>query len=186
MKASRSKKRSWISKLGDVFFRPKYFFTRIVADGKMEDAILKAFLWGLLGGIIVFIMNICQGNPLTIFSFFKAIVAYPVIAIVLLFVCAGLMMLVSEITGGERDWEITVKGVASIFFVYPFALILYSLAFDCTSMWMISIAIDLYGKRVSVLFVLMVSMVILACLYMSDYRTVWFLVKNIPATLTCL
>jgi len=200
MKSAKSKKRSWASKLMDVFFRPKYFFSRIVADGKIEDAILKAFLWGFVGGILVLIMNLCRGEMFTVFSLFKSIIVYPVIAILLLFIGAGLMMLVSEITGGERDWEIAVKGIASIFFVYPLALVLNSLAFDCMSMWLMSILIDLYilfliynisiyclhGKRVSVLFVIMVCAVFLAALYMSEYRTIWFMVKNIPATLTCL
>lgn len=199
-KLPKNKKRSWLSKLGDIFFRPKFFFTRIVADGKIEDAILKAFCWGLIGGIVVLILHLIRGDAFTIFSLFKAIVMFPVMAVILLFICAGLMMLVSEITGGERDWEIAVKGIASIFFVYPLALILNTLAFDCRTIWMISVLTDLYmlfllyniavyclhGKKVSVLFVLMVCAVLLACLYMSDYRTVWFLAKNIPATLTCL
>ena len=199
IKSARTKKRSWLSRLSDIFFRPKYFFSRIVADGKMEDAILKAFLWGLIGGIVVLILNLVRGNPFTIFSLFRALVVYPVLAVFILFICAGLMMLVSEVTGGDRDWEISVKGIASMFFVYPLALILNSLAFDCTSLWLISAIVDLYmlfllyniavyclhGKKVSVLFVLMVCAVFLACLYMSDYRNVWFMVKNIPATMTC-
>ena len=52
----KAKKRSWFAKLTDIFFRPKYFFSRIVADGKMEDAMLNAFLWGLVGGILVFVI----------------------------------------------------------------------------------------------------------------------------------
>ena len=200
LKSSRTRKRTWLSKLSDIFFRPKYFFSRIVADGIMEDAILKAFLWGLVGGIVVLILNLIRGNAFTVFSLFRALIVFPVSAVVILFVFAGLMMLVSEITGGDRDWEISVKGIASMFFIYPLALILNTLAFDCTSMWLISVVVDLYmlfllyniavyclhGKKVSVLFVLMVCAVFLACLYMSDYRTVWFMVKNIPATLTCL
>ena len=199
MKATKTKKKGWLAKLSDIFFRPKYFFTRIVADGKMEDAILKAFLWGLVGGIVVLILHLIRGNPFTIFSLFRTIVIFPVLAVVVLFICAGLMMLVSEITGGDRDWEIAVKGIASMFFIYPLALILNGLAFDCTSMWLISVVVDLYmlfllynvavyclhGKKVSVLFVLMVVAIFLACLYMSDYRNVWFLIKNIPAALTC-
>lgn len=199
-KPVKIKKRGWLAKLTDIFFKPKYFFSRIVADGKMEDAILKAFLWGLVGGIVVLILNLVRGDVFTIFSLFKSLIVYPVLAVILLFVFAGLMMLVSEVTGGDRDWEIAVKGIASMFFIYPLALILNSMAFDCTSMWLISVIVDLYmlfllyniavyclhGKRVSVLFVLMVCAVFLACLYMSDYRNVWFMVKNIPATLTCL
>lgn len=198
-KVARTKKRGWLAKLTDVFFKPKYFFSRIVADGKMEDAILKAFLWGLVGGIVVLVLRLIWGNPFTIFSLFRALVVYPVLAVIILFLCGGLMMLVSEVTGGDRDWEIAIKGIASMFFIYPMALILNALAFDCTSMWLISAIVDLYmlfllynigvyclhGKKVSVLFVLMVCAVFLTCLYMSDYRNVWFMVKNIPATLTC-
>ena len=199
IKTPRVKKRGWLAKLGDIFFRPKYFFSRIVADGKMEDAILKAFLWGLVGGIVVLILNLVRADAFTIFSLFRALVVYPVLAVVLLFVFAGLMMLVSEVTGGDRDWEIAVKGIASMFFIYPLAMILNSLAFDCTSLWFISAIVDLYmlfllyniavyclhGRRVSVLFVLMVCAIFLACLYMSDYRNVWFMIKNIPTTMTC-
>ena len=196
----KAKKRNWFAKLTDIFFRPKYFFSRIVADGKMEDAILKAFLWGLVGGIVVFIMNLIRGNSFTIFALFKSIVMYPVLAEFILFMTAGLMMMVSEITGGDRDWEIAVKGVASMFFVYPLALILNVLAFDCNSLLITSVIIDLYmlfllyniavycmhGKRVSVLFVLAVAAMLLACVYMSDYRQIWFIVKNINITLMCL
>ena len=133
MKSTKTKKVTFLSRLTDIFFRPKYFFSRIVADGKMEDAMLKAVFWGLVGGIVVLVMGLCRGNPLTVFSLFKTVMVYPFLAIVLLFICGGLMMLVSEITGGERDWEIAIKGIASIFFVYPLALLLNALAFDCTS-----------------------------------------------------
>jgi len=195
----RNKKRSWLSRLLDIFFRPKYFFSKLVVDGKMEDAMLRAFIWGLIGGIIVLILHLIRGNAFTVFSLFKTFVVFPVMAVVMLFVCAGLMMLVSEITSGDRDWEIAVKGIASIFFVYPLALVLNALAFDCRSIWLISMLTDLYmlfllyniavyclhGKKISVIFVLMVGAMLLAGIYLSDYRTVWFLVKNIPATLTC-
>ncbi len=197
----KAKKRNWFSRLTDIFFRPKYFFSRIVADGKMEDAMLKAFLWGLVGGILVFVINICRAglDAFTIGAFFKSLIIYPVLAVMLLFIFSGLMMLVSEITGGERDWEIAVKGIASIFFIYPLALILNSLAVDCVSIWFISLLTDLYmafllyniavycmhGKRVSVLFVVMACFVLLGCIYMSDYKTVWFMVKNIDANSIC-
>ena len=197
---TKTKKRSWIARIGDVFFRPKYFFTRIVADGKMEDAILRAFMWGLVAGIIILVVHLLQGNPFSIISLFKTLIIYPVAAVIVLFVLAGLMMLVSEISMGDRDWEIAVKGIASIFFIYPLALILNALAFDCNSIWAISVATDLYilfliyniaiycmhGKRISVLFVIMVAAILLACIYTSDFRNLWFFVKNIHATMNCL
>ena len=196
----KAKKRNWFVKLTDIFFRPKYFFTRIVADGKMEDAVLKAFLWGLIGGLTILVIGIVRGEPFTIFTLFKSLIMYPILAEFVLFMTAGLMMMVSEITGGDRDWEIAVKGIASIFFVYPVALVLNALAFDCMSLLVSSVIIDLYmlfllyniavycmhGKKVSVLFVLGVAAMLLACIYMSDYRKIWFIVKNINITLTCL
>lgn len=196
----KAKKRNWFAKLTDIFFRPKYFFTRIVADGKMEDAILKALLWGLVGGLTVLVIGLVRGESFTIFSLFKSLIMYPILAEFVLFMTAGLMMMVSEITGGDRDWEIAVKGIASIFFVYPFALVLNALAFDCMSLLVSSVIIDLYmlfllyniavycmhGKKVSVLFVLAVAAVLLACIYMSDYKKIWFIVKNIDVTLSCL
>ncbi len=97
----KNRKRNWFKHLADIFFRPKYFFSKIVADGKMEDAMLRAFLWGLIGGILVMIMQLVRGNPFTFLSLFKAIIICPVVAVVLLFVFAGLMMLVSEITMGD-------------------------------------------------------------------------------------
>lgn len=196
----KAKKRNWFAKLTDIFFRPKYFFTRIVADGKMEDAILKALLWGLVGGLTVLIIGLVRGESFTIFTLFKSLIMYPILAEFVLFMTAGLMMMVSEITGGDRDWEIAVKGIASIFFVYPFALVLNALAFDCMSLLVSSVIIDLYmlfllyniavycmhGKKVSVLFVLAVAAMLLACIYMSDYKKIWFIVKNIDVTLSCL
>ena len=196
----RAKKKSWLAKLASIFFRPKHFFTRIVADGKIEDAMLNAFLWGLIGGVLVLVTNLIRGDVFTIYSIFKAIVIYPVLAVMLLFIFAGLMMLVSEIASGDRDWEIAVKGIASIFFIYPLALLLNAFVFDCVSMWTVSIIIDLYmafllyniavycmhGKRVSVIFVVAVCLGLLACLYMSDYKTVWILIKNLDAYSICM
>ena len=64
--------------------------------------------------------------------------------VALLFVLGGLLMLVSEITGGERDWEIAIKGLASIFFIYPAILVLNALAFNCWSMWIVSVIADIW------------------------------------------
>ena len=200
VKPMKIKKRGWLAKLTDIFFKPKYFFSRIVADGKMEDAILKAFLWGLVGGIVVLILNLVRGDVFTIFSFFRALIIYPVLAVILLFVFAGLMMLVSEVTGGDRDWEIAVKGIASMFFIYPLALILNTLAFNCTSMWIISIIGDIYvlflfynialycmrGRRAAVTIIIGIFALFMITVYLTNYHIGWFLLKNTGAALSCL
>ena len=100
----------------NLIVNPKRYFTKIVADGNMEEAMLKAFLYGLLGGCLVLLIRLLGGATITIGAIFTAIIIVPVLAVALLFVMGGLMMLVSEITGGERDWEIAIKGLASVFF----------------------------------------------------------------------
>ena len=115
--------KKWYRSVKDIVVNPRRYFSKIVADGDIEESMLKAFIYGLLGGILVLAIRLIGGATITISSVFTAIVIVPVIAVGLLFVGGGLMMLVSEITGGERDWEIAIKGLASIFFIYPVILV---------------------------------------------------------------
>lgn len=187
-------------RIKNLVVNPKRYFSKIVADGNLEESMLKAFLYGLLGGCLVLLIRLIGGATITLGSVFTAIVIVPVLAVTLLFVMGGLMMLVSEITGGERDWEIAVKGLASIFFIYPVILVLNALAFNCTSMWVISLLVDMYilflfynisvycmrGKRNNVIIVIGILALFMATVYMSDYRIGWFMLKNTGATLACL
>ena len=184
----------------NVIVNPKRYFTKIVADGNMEESMLKAFLYGLLGGCLVLLIRLIGGATITLGSIFTAIIIVPVLAVTLLFVMGGLMMLVSEITGGERDWEIAIKGLASIFFIYPAILVLNALAFNCTSIWVISMLVDMYvlflfynislycmrGKRGNVLLVIGILALFMVTVYATDYRIGWFMLKNTSATLACL
>lgn len=189
-----------LSHVKNIVLRPRRFFTKIVADGKMEESMLKAFIYGLIGGLMVLGIRLMGGATITIGAVFTAIVIVPVLAVALLFVMGGLLMLVSEITGGERDWEIAIKGLASVFFVYPIILVLNALAFNCTSMWVISILVDAYilflfynislycmrGRRGYVVAVVAILALFLITVYMTDYRIGWFMLKNTSATLSCL
>lgn len=184
----------------NLIVNPKRYFTKIVADGNMEESMMKAFLYGLLGGCLVLLIRLMGGATVTVGAIFTAIIIVPVLAVALLFVMGGLMMLMSEITGGERDWEIAIKGLASIFFIYPVILVLNALAFNCTSIWVISMLVDIYilflfynislycmrGKRANVIFVIAILALFMATVYATDYRIGWFMLKNTSATLACL
>ena len=179
---------------------PKRYFTKIVADGNLEESMLKAFIYGLIGGCLVLLLRLIGGATITISAVFTAIIIVPVLAVALLFVMGGLLMLVSEITGGERDWEIAIKGLASVFFIYPVILVLNALAFNCTSMWIISLMVDIYvlflfynialycmrGKKTNVIIVIGILALFLATVYATDYHIGWFMLKNASATLACL
>ena len=109
-------------------------------------------------------------------------------------------MLISEITDGERDWEIAIKSLASVFFVYPVILVLNSCAWNCWSMWVISLFIDAWilyilyciavysmrGLKFNVMLVIGILAVFILTVYITDYRISWFMLKNAGATLACL
>ena len=192
--------KNWFRGIKDVVVNPRRFFSKIVADGDIEESMLKAFIYGLLGGLAVLAIKLIGGATITINSVFTAIVIVPVIAVALLFVGGGLLMLVSEMTGGERDWEIAIKGLASIFFIYPVILVLNAVAFNCLSMWVISIIGDLYvlflfynialycmrGRRAAVIVVVGIFAIFMLTVYLTNYRIGWFLLKNTSAALSCL
>ncbi|MBQ1927779.1 MAG: hypothetical protein II179_01785 [Alphaproteobacteria bacterium] len=192
--------KNWFRGIKDVIVNPRRFFSKIVADGDIEESMLKAFIYGLLGGLAVLAIKLIGGATITINSVFTAIVIVPVIAVALLFVGGGLLMLVSEMTGGERDWEIAIKGLASIFFIYPVILVLNAVAFNCLSMWVISIIGDLYvlflfynialycmrGRRAAVIVVVGIFAIFMLTVYLTNYRIGWFLLKNTSAALSCL
>lgn len=196
----KKKLKSALNRVRNLIVNPKHYFTKIVADGNMEESMLKAFLYGLLGGVLVLFIRLLGGATITLGSIFTAIIIVPVLAVALLFVLGGLMMLVSEITGGERDWEIAIKGLASVFFIYPVILVLNALAFNCVSVWVISLLVDIYilflfynislycmrGKKASVLLVIGILALFMITVYATDYRIGWFMLKNTSATLTCL
>ena len=196
----KKKFKNALKHIHDVIVNPKRYFTKIVADGNMEESMLKAFLYGLLGGLLVLFIRLIGGASITLGSIFTAIIIVPVLAVALLFVMGGLLMLVSEITGGERDWEIAIKGLASVFFIYPAILVLNALAFNCVSIWVISLLVDIYilflfynislycmrGKRGSVLLVIAILAMFMFTVYATNYRIGWFMLKNAGATLACL
>lgn len=190
----------WLGHVVQILRDPKRFFSKIVADGNMEESMLKAFLYGLLGGALVLAIQLFGGATVTFSAVFSKLVVVPVLAVAILFVLGGLLMLVSEITGGERDWEIAVKGLASVFFVYPVILVLNSLAWNCVSLWVVSAAVDGYvlfllyniavycmkGNRTRVLLVIGAFALFVLTVYLTDYRLGWFMIKNTEAALKCL
>ncbi|MBO4745772.1 MAG: hypothetical protein J5613_01725 [Alphaproteobacteria bacterium] len=189
----------WYRSIRNIIVNPRRFFSKIVADGDIEESMLKAFIYGLLGGLLVLGLHLLNHASVTISSVFTAIIIVPVVAVAMLFVGGGLMMLVSEITGGERDWEIAIKGLASIFFIYPVILVMNALAFNCTSLWIISIIGDAYilflfynialycmrGRRGAVITVVGIFALFLLTVYLSDYHLGWLWIKNASAAISC-
>jgi hypothetical protein len=190
----------WLHSIINVLFKPRQFFQTLIVDGSLDAPIIKAAVWGLIGGMLSLTLGLIHNIPTTFGLVLSDIILTPVIAVMILFALGGIMMLVAEITKGDRDFEVGIKGIASIFFLYPVLLALYALAFNCTSIWIISLLTDAYilfllynvatyclrGKKISVKLVMACFAVLLITIYATDYRIAWFLLKNTSATLSCL
>jgi len=199
-KITKGRRFRWISGIWTIIREPRRFFSKIVADGNIEEAMMRAFLYGLLGGAIVLGMVMIGGGTMTFQTVFSKLVIIPVLAVALLFVMGGLMMLVSEITGGERDWEIAIKGLASVFFVYPAFLFLNALAWNCWSLSLVSAIIDGYilflfyniavycmkGRRSYIIAVIAIFALFLITIYATEFRYGWLYLKNHSAALACI
>ncbi len=192
--------KNWFIHIKDILTQPKRYFSRIVVDGNLEEPMLRAFMYGLLGGGIVLLLKLIGGASISIESIFTAVIIIPVLAVAILFLAGGLLMLVSEITGGERDWEIAIKSLASVFFVYPVILGLNALAFNCISIWAISMLVDGYilflfynislycmkGKKQNIIITITILTLLLVLVYFSDSSDAWLMLKNTYAATKCL
>ena len=79
----KKKLKNALKHIHDVIVNPKRYFTKIVADGNMEESMLKAFLYGLLGGVLVLFIRLLGGASITLGSIFTAIIIVPVLAVAL-------------------------------------------------------------------------------------------------------
>ena len=182
-----------------VLLTPNRFFKKIIVDGNLKESIIRAAIFGLIGGVSVMVLGMVVGTHITFWDFFTKLVVFPIFAVVVLFVSAGLMMLFSEITDGSRDWELAVKGISSIFFIYPVILIVNSFAFSCWSLWLLSMAIDVYllfliynialycmhGNKLKITALLAGTAVLLLFVYFSDYHATWLALKNHTIAASC-
>ena len=84
--------------------------------------------------------------------------------------------------------------------MYPVILGVNALAFNCVSLWVISMLVDAYilflfynislyamrGKRSNVILVIGIIAMFLVTVYATDYRMGWFVLKNNAAAFACL
>jgi len=192
--------REFFAKILLILIQPDRFFKKIVVDGNLNEAMVKAAMFGLIGGVATLTLALVAGQTLAFWAFFTKLVIFPLVAVIILFVFAGLMMLFSEISGGSRDWELAVKGISSIFFMYPVILVINSLAFSCWSLWAISMVVDGYilfllyniaiycmgADKRKVTFIIAGVAALLFLLYFSGFDgTAWLAIKNPAAAARC-
>lgn len=135
--------KSWFSDAYKVILTPKKYFSSIVEDGNYEDPIIKAAFYGLITAVLMFIINTVKIG----FTFMSLInlVVYPIIAVILTFGLAGVLLFFAYVCKGEMDFEAAVKAVASKIFIYPLSILLLTVgSFSFYVTWIITILIMAY------------------------------------------
>ena len=60
------KTKKLLNNIRDAIVNPKSFFKKIVADGDLEESMLMAFIYGLIGGALVLLFRLIGGATITI------------------------------------------------------------------------------------------------------------------------
>lgn len=137
-----------------VLMTPKEYFASMPKTGGFVEPLIKAVIYGLVAGIITFIWSLLH---LTAASgmFGKALgggvgvaaIIYSVIgAAIGLFIGGVILLIISAICGGSKDYEANVRVTASLMVLSPInALLGFTGGISIYLGAIISLAVSLYG-----------------------------------------
>ncbi len=113
----------------EVLVNPKSYFSTMKTTGGMVEPLIKAVIYGVIAGVFVFIWSIVGLGAISGGVFGGAIGAmalvwYIVAAIIILFVGAVILLVISSICKGNTDFEANTRVVASVMVVMPIGAIL--------------------------------------------------------------
>jgi len=112
----------------DVITQPKQYFMHMKKEGGFTEPVLKATIYGFLSSLITYIL-MKTGFLISSFVFFgtnimdkisiASLIFTPIGTIIALFILSLFLMIISSICDGSRDYEQSLRIVASLFVIYP-------------------------------------------------------------------
>jgi hypothetical protein len=119
---------AFIKESKETLLNPKAYFSTMRTSGGMAEPVIKALIYGVVAGIIVFLWGILGLGGMT--GMFGAGIGimglvYTVIAAVIgLFIGAVIVLIISAICKGNTDFEACLRVVASLMVVFPISALL--------------------------------------------------------------
>jgi len=107
-----------------VLFKPKTYFSSMETEGGWEEPILQTFLYGVLSGLFILLWSLLDVIGITegVFSgdvgvvgFFSTIFG----AVIGLFIGAFIILIISAISDGKRDFDSCLRIAAAIMVLLP-------------------------------------------------------------------
>ncbi len=137
-----------------VLMTPKEYFASMPKTGGFVEPLIKAVIYGLVAGIITFIWSLLHltaaagmfgkwmGGGVGVMAIIGALIG----AVIGLFIGGVILLIISAICGGSKDYEANVRVTASLMVLSPInALLGFTGGISIYLGAIISLAVSLYG-----------------------------------------
>jgi hypothetical protein len=139
----------FIKESTDVLVNPKSYFSTMKTSGGMSEPLIKAVIYGAVAGAIAFIWSLLKigamtgfGGAIGIMVFIWSVIA----AIIGLFICAVIILVISSICKGSTDFEANLRVSAALLVIMPInAFLGFAGHFNLYLGVIVSLAVGLYG-----------------------------------------
>jgi hypothetical protein len=135
----------------ETLLNPKGYFASMPLAGGLAEPLIKAAIYGVLAGLFALLWSVLGfsamgagilGGAVGFMSLIWSIIG----AIIGLFICGALMLVISAICGGNTDYEANVRVSASLMVLYPInAFLAFFYAINFTLAGLVGLAVSLYG-----------------------------------------
>jgi hypothetical protein len=142
---------SFVKESKEVLVNPKDYFAALKVQGGFTEPLIKAVIYGAVAGIFSFLWSVLNIGPATgsmfggaigIMAFIWSIIG----AVLVLFIGAVIILIISSICKGNTDFEANVRVSAVLLIIMPIsALFGFTSGLNLTLGMIVSLAINLFG-----------------------------------------
>lgn len=141
---------AFIKESKETLVNPKAYFSVMKTSGGMGEPVLKALIYSVVAGVIVFLWGILGiGGQVGIFGAgigAMALVWTIIGAMVCLFIGAVIVLIISAVCKGNTDFEACLRVVASVMVLFPISAILgFITGISPVIGSIIALCVNLYG-----------------------------------------
>lgn len=119
---------AFIKESKETLLNPKAYFSTMRTAGGMAEPVIKALIYGIVAGIIVFLWGLLGlGGQAGVFGAGIGVMGlvYTVVSAVIgLFIGAVIVLIISAICKGNTDFEACLRVVASVMVIFPISALL--------------------------------------------------------------
>jgi len=141
---------AFIKESKETLINPKAYFSTMKTSGGMAEPLIKALIYGVVAGVIAFLWGIIGlGGRIGVFGagIGAMVLVWTILgAIIGLFICAVIVLIISSICKGNSDFEANLRVVASVMVIMPISALLgFTLGINSIFGAIITMCVNLYA-----------------------------------------